>query len=50
MQTGENIFTEEEKREIQEKKFLTTTTNNIYQKKLTIEKIRGIQKQMKKNI
>ena len=39
-QTGENIFTEEEKREIQERKFRATTTNKMYQKKFTIEKIR----------
>ena len=33
-QSGENIFSEEEKREILD----TATTNKIYQKKLTIEK------------
>ena len=38
-QSGENIFSEEEKREIAEKKFRSTTTNKIYLKKLTIEKI-----------
>ena len=38
-QSGENIFSEEEKREIIEKQFRATTTNKIYQKKLTIEKI-----------
>ena len=38
-QSGENIFTEEEKREITEKKYRATTTNKIYQKKLTIEKL-----------
>ena len=38
-QSGELIFTDEEKREIMEKKFRSTTTNKIYQKKLTIEKI-----------
>ena len=36
--SGENIFSEEEKREITEKKFRATTTNKTYQKKLTIEK------------
>ena len=38
-QSGENIFSEEEKREMIEKNFRSTTTNKIYQKKLTIEKI-----------
>ena len=38
-QSGENIFSEEEKRDIIEKKYRSTTTNKIYQKKLTIEKI-----------
>ena len=38
-QSGENIFSEEEKREIAEKKFRSTTTNKLYLKKLTIEKI-----------
>ena len=38
-QSGENIFSEEEKRKIIEKKFRSTTTNKIYQRKLTIEKI-----------
>ena len=37
-QSGENIFSEEEKRDIMDKKFRSTTTNKIYQKKLTIEK------------
>ena len=38
-QSGENIFSEEEKRDIIEQKYRSTTTNKIYQKKLTIEKI-----------
>ena len=38
-QSGENIFSEEEKREILEIKFRSTTHNKIYQKKFTIEKI-----------
>ena len=37
-QSGENIFSEEEKREIVEKKFRSTTKNKGYQKKLTIDK------------
>ena len=37
--TGENIFTEDEKQSILEKKFRSTTTNKRYLKKLTIEKI-----------
>ena len=37
-QSGENIFSEDEKREILDKKFRSTTTNKNYQKKLTIEK------------
>lgn len=36
---GENIFSEEEKQSIFEKKFRSTTTNKRYLKKLTIEKI-----------
>ena len=39
-QLGENIFSEEEKREIAEKKFRSTSTNKTILKKLTIEKIR----------
>ena len=39
-QSGENIFSEEEKREIAEKKFRSTSTNKTFLKKLTIEKIR----------
>ena len=46
-QSGENIFSEEEKREIIEKKF-SRTTNKIYKRKLTIEKI--INKKDKKTI
>ena len=37
--TGENIFTEDEKQNILDKKFRSTTTNKRYLKKLTIEKI-----------
>ena len=37
-QSGENIFNDEERREIMDKKFRSTTTNKIYRKKLTIEK------------
>jgi len=37
--TGENIFTEDERQNILEKKFRSTTTNKRYLKKLTIEKI-----------
>ena len=37
--TGENIFTEEERQSILDKKFRSTTTNKRYLKKLTIEKI-----------
>ncbi len=37
-QSGENIFSEEEKREILEKKYRSTTTNKLYKKQLTIEK------------
>ena len=36
---GENIFSEEEKEDLIEKKFRSTTTNKRYLKKLTIEKI-----------
>ena len=37
--TGENIFTEDERQSILDKKFRSTTTNKRYLKKLTIEKI-----------
>ena len=37
-QSGENIFNDEERREIMDRKFRSTTTNKIYRKKLTIEK------------
>ena len=37
--TGENIFSEEERQDLLEKKFRSTTTNKAYRKKLTIEKI-----------
>ena len=37
--SGENIFTEEEKDEIREKKFRSTTTNKYFKRKLTLEKI-----------
>ena len=37
--TGENIFTEDERQSILDKKFRSTTTNKRYIKKLTIEKI-----------
>jgi len=37
--TGENIFTEDEKQNILDKKFRSTTTNKRFLKKLTIEKI-----------
>ena len=46
-QSGENIFSEEEKREIMEKKFRSTTTNKIYKKKLTIEKYDNNRKEKK---
>ena len=36
---GENIFSEEEKQDILERKYRSTTTNKRYIKKLTIEKI-----------
>ena len=36
---GENIFSEDEKQDLLEKKFRSTTTNKRYLKKLTIEKI-----------
>ena len=36
---GENIFSEEEKQDLFEKKFRSTTTNKRYLKKLTIDKI-----------
>ena len=35
---GENIFSEEERQDLLEKKFRSTTTNKRYLKKLTIEK------------
>lgn len=36
--SGENIFSEEEKRDIIERKFRSTTTNKLYQRKMTIVK------------
>jgi hypothetical protein len=48
-QSGENIFSEEEKREIIERKFRSTTTNKVYQKKFTLEKINNKKDKDKKN-
>ena len=46
-QSGENIFSEEEKREIMDKKFRSITTNKVYKKKLTIEKYNNNRKENK---
>ena len=46
-QSGENIFSEEEKKELLDKKFRSTTTNKIYLKKLTIEKYNNNKKEKK---
>ena len=46
--TGENIFTEDEKQNILDKKFRSTTTNKRYLKKLTIEKIPNKHEKRKK--